>query len=155
VKCPRCECSETKVLESRISHEGRSVRRRRSCSSCGHRYTTYEKEEELNLQVKKKDNRFEDFSRSKITQAIATACRKRQIVNEQIEALVAAIESQLRSNGERVVTSQKIGDLVMNKLMHTDHVAYVRFASIYKEFKDPEEFVNELKTLNDRPSAEN
>ena len=147
MKCPKCDSEDTRVLESRVSHEGRSVRRRRLCTSCNHRFTTFEKEEELTFQIKKKDNRFEEFSREKITKSISTACLKRQIPIDQIETLIAGIETQLRSDGERVVQSKKIGDLVMEKLKHTDHVAYVRFASIYKDFKDPEEFVAELKKL--------
>lgn len=150
MKCPRCQNDDTKVLESRLSHEGRSVRRRRSCLGCNHRFTTYEKEEELTFQVKKKDDRFEEFSRTKLIKAISTACRKRPIPIDQIETMVAAIELQLRSDGERVIPSQKIGDLVMEKLYETDHVAYVRFASIYKDFKDPNEFMRELQSLKDR-----
>lgn len=99
------------------------------------------------LQVRKKDGSFDEFSREKIVRAITMACRKRQISLDQIESMVNAIEVQLRSEGERVIPSSLIGDLVMKKLRQTDHVAYVRFASIYKDFKDPEEFVRELKGL--------
>ena len=147
MKCPKCESDDTRVLESRVSHEGRSVRRRRLCSGCAHRFTTFEKEEELTFQVKKKDNRFEEFSRVKLTRSIATACAKRKIPIDQIETLVAGIESDLRTHGERIVLSHHIGDMVMERLKSTDHVAYVRFASIYKDFKDPEEFIEELKEL--------
>lgn len=147
MKCPRCAHSDTKVLESRLSHEGHSVRRRRTCLGCHYRFTTYEKEEELTFQVRKKDNRFEEFSRSKLVRAISTACRKRQIPLDQIEALVGSIEFKLREEGERIIASSKIGDLVMQKLRDTDHVAYVRFASIYKDFKDSEQFLKELQNL--------
>ena len=147
MRCPKCDHSDTKVLESRLSHEARCVRRRRTCNSCNYRFTTYEKVEELTFQVRKKDNRFEEFSRSKLIRAISTACRKRPIPIDQIETLVAKLETQLRAEGERVVPSQKIGDLVMRILRETDHVAYVRFASIYKDFKDPEEFIKELEGL--------
>lgn len=147
MKCPKCDYLDTKVLESRVSVDGRSIRRRRACLKCHHRFTTYEKEEELILQVKKKDGSFDEFSREKIIRAITMACRKRQISMDQIEAMVTAIEAQLRSEGDRVIQSSKIGDLVMKKLRQTDHVAYVRFASIYKDFKDPEEFVRELRGL--------
>ncbi len=147
MKCPRCDYLDTKVMESRVSVDGRSIRRRRACLKCQHRFTTYEKEEELILQVKKKDGSFDEFSREKIIKAISMACRKRQISMDQIEAMVTAIEAQIRSEGDRMITSSKIGDLVMKKLRQTDHVAYVRFASIYKDFKDPEEFVKELKGL--------
>ena len=147
MKCPKCRSDETKVLESRVSHEGRSVRRRRSCLSCQHRFTTYEKEEELALQVKKKDNSFEAFSRSKAVRAIQAACIKRPISVGDIEAMVADIEQSLQEKGDRVVPSRKIGDLTMDLLKTIDHVAYVRFASIYKDFKDTEEFRTELETL--------
>jgi transcriptional repressor NrdR len=120
------------------------------CTECHHRFTTYEKEDELTLQVKKRDGSFDVFNREKIISALSMACRKRQISMDQIESLVAGIEAQLRSEGERTISSQKIGDMVMKKLRQTDHVAYVRFASIYKDFKDPEEFVKELKALRDR-----
>jgi transcriptional repressor NrdR len=148
--CPRCGNSDTKVLESRLSHEGHSIRRRRSCQNCYHRFTTYEKEEELSLQIRKKDNRFEEFNREKLTKAIATACRKRPIPIEQIETMVADIEMRLRAEGEQVVPSKAIGDLVMEALSKADHVAYVRFASIYKDFKDPAEFAKELESLREK-----
>lgn len=148
MKCPRCAHSDTKVLESRLSQEGYSVRRRRNCLGCHYRFTTYEKEEELTFQVRKKDGRFEEFTRGKIISAITTACRKRLIPIDQIESLVSSVEFKLREEGDRVVSSSRIGDLVMESLKQTDHVAYVRFASIYKDFKDPEEFMRELQTLN-------
>jgi len=150
VKCPKCGWEDTKVLESRLSHEGRSVRRRRSCLKCNHRFTTYEKEEELAIQVRKKDNRFEEFSRNKLITAISTACRKRPISIDQIESMVDTIEDRIRAEGEQIVASQTIGDMVMKVLRETDQVAYVRFASIYKDFKDPEEFVKELQGLRGR-----
>ena len=149
MKCPRCGHTETKVLESRLSHEGYSVRRRRNCLGCHYRFTTYEKEEELAVQVRKKDNRFEEFSRGKLIKAISTACRKRQIPIDQIESMVASIENKIRERGERLVPSSQVGDLVMDHLRCTDHVAYVRFASIYKDFKDPEQFLKELETLGE------
>ncbi len=147
MKCPRCSYSDTKVRESRLSNEGHSVRRRRVCLECHYRFTTYEEEEVFSFQVRKKDNRFEEFSRSKLIKAIVTACRKRQIPIDRIEAVVSAIEFKLREDGDRVVASSRVGDLVMQKLREIDHVAYVRFASIYKDFKDPEEFLKELKAL--------
>ena len=118
--------------------------------SCTHRYTTYEKEEELSLQIRKKDDRFEEFNRDKLTKAISMACRKRPIPIEQIETLVADLEMKLRSDGERVVPSKRLGDMVMEMLSKIDHVAYVRFASIYKDFKDPEEFTRELVALREK-----
>jgi transcriptional repressor NrdR len=147
--CPTCGFLDTKVLESRLTDEGRTMRRRRVCLSCNYRFTTYEKEEEVILQVQKKDGRFEEFSREKLIRAIATACRKRGIPIIQVESLVQGIEQAFKTGGERIVHSKKIGDLVMQKLKELDHVAYVRFASIYKEFKSAEEFVAELQNLED------
>jgi transcriptional repressor NrdR len=147
VKCAKCGEGDTKVLESRLSQDGYSVRRRRVCHSCHHRFTTYEKEEELTFQVKKRDGSFDVFEREKLISALSMACRKRQISMDQIELMVSGIEAELRSSGSRIIPSQKIGDLVMTKLRSTDHVAYVRFASIYKDFKDPEEFVRALSEL--------
>lgn len=150
MKCARCGEGDTKVLESRLSQDGFSVRRRRACNKCQHRFTTYEKEEELTLQVKKRDGRFDIFDREKIISALSMACRKRQISMDQIEQIVCGIEAELRSSSSRIIPSQKIGDLVMTKLRATDHVAYVRFASIYRDFKDPEEFVRALKELKNQ-----
>ena len=150
MKCPKCGNVDTRVIESRNSQDGRSIRRRRLCNECNHRFTTYEKEEELTFQVKKRDGSYDVFDREKIITALSMACRKRQISMDQIEGMVAGIEAQLRSDGERMIQSQKIGDLVMKKLRQTDHVAYVRFASIYKDFKDPEEFVSALNELRDK-----
>ena len=147
--CPKCDQGDTKVLESRISNEGRSIRRRRVCTKCNHRFTTYEKQEELTLQVQKRDGTYDVFNREKIIGALSMACRKRDISIHQIESMVSGIETQLRSKGERSIASQTLGDLVMRKLRQTDHVAYVRFASIYKDFKDPQEFLRELKGLKD------
>ena len=150
MKCLKCGNADTKVLESRLSQDGRSIRRRRVCTKCHHRFTTYEKEEEITLQVLKRDGSYDIFDREKIISALTMACRKRQISMAEIETIVSGIEAQLRSEGDRVIPSQKIGDMVMKKLRQTDHVAYVRFASIYKDFKDPEQFVRELNELKDR-----
>lgn len=147
MKCPKCAYDETKVLESRLSHEGQAIRRRRSCLSCNYRFTTYEKEEEVTFQIRKKDNRFEEFDRAKLIRAISTACRKRQVPIEKIETVVANIEAELRADGDRVICSQVVGDLVMEKLREIDQVAYVRFASIYKDFKDTDQFLTELHSL--------
>lgn len=145
--CGKCGCEDTKVLESRMSHEGKSVRRRRSCTQCNHRFTTYEKEEELQLQIMKKDGRFEPYNRDKILRSVQIACQKRPITIGSIEGMVEVVERRLQEDGERTITSQKVGDLIMDILRQTDHVAYVRFASVYKDFKDPEEFLAELNAL--------
>lgn len=154
MRCPKCNSEDTKVLESRDSQEGRSVRRRRACVGCSYRFTTYEKEEELSLQVEKKDNSYEPFSRNKIIRAIQVACIKRPVSVNAIEAAVARIEKVLREEGERIVPSRRIGDMAMAELKHLDRVAYVRFASIYKDFKDPEAFRVELETMDDGDSRE-
>lgn len=151
--CPTCGFEDTKVIESRMSHEGRSVRRRRSCTKCNYRFTTYEKEEELQLQVMKKDGRFEPYSRDKILRSVQIACQKRPITIERIDAIVDGIEKALQDDGQRTISSNKVGDLIMNQLRMTDHVAYVRFASVYKDFKDPEQFMRELRALQDSPTA--
>ena len=135
MRCPSCLNSDTKVLESRVSHEGRSVRRRRTCPACTHRFTTYEKEEDLIIQVQKKDGTLDEFNRDKINRALTMACRKRQVTIDQIETLITGLEAELRSEGIRIVSSQQIGDFLMQRLRQMDHVAYVRFASIYRDFK--------------------
>ncbi len=147
MKCAKCGFEDTKVLESRLSLEGHGVRRRRCCLSCNYRFTTYEKEEELSFLVKKKDGRFEPFLHEKALRAIQTACQKRPVGINEIENLLAGIVRQLHEMGERVVDSQKIGDLIMHGLRDLDQVAYVRFASVYKSFKDPDEFITELEAL--------
>ncbi len=153
MKCPRCGLENTKVLESRLSHEGRAVRRRRSCLDCNYRYTTYEKEEELIFQIRKKDGRFEPYSRLKALKGLQIACQKRPVSLTDIEGLLANVERSLQEEGQRIVDSQRLGDLIMQFLRELDHVAYVRFASVYKDFKDPEEFIAELRALQDRANA--
>lgn len=145
--CPNCSNEDTKVIESRLSLEGRSVRRRRSCLKCNHRFTTYEKEEDIPMQVEKKDGTFEAFVRQKIVDAIQAACIKRPVSITDIELVVAKIEKVLMEKNARSITSRTIGDLTMDYLRSIDHVAYVRFASIYKDFKDPQEFKAELDSL--------
>ena len=147
MKCPKCEHDNTKVLESRLSHEGRAVRRRRSCLQCNYRYTTYEKEEDFVVQVRKKDGRYEPYSRDKALKALNAACSKRAISVDEIERILSLVGRHLHEEGHRQVDSQVIGDMIMEKLRNIDHVAYVRFASVYKEFKDSEEFIAELERL--------
>lgn len=155
MRCPQCGYDQTKVLESRLSLEGRTVRRRRSCLKCNYRFTTYEKEEELTFQVRKKDGTFEAYSRDKALAGIQVACQKRPISPNQIETILNSVERKIQDAGERVIPSERIGDLIMSELKSIDHVAYVRFASVYKDFKDPEEFVSALQSLSDEPSASN
>ncbi len=147
MRCPLCETEDTKVLESRISDQGRSVRRRRLCTQCAHRFTTYEKEEILDLLIVKKDGRAEAYNRDKIIKSIQIASQKRPISYDEINSMVNIIERTLQDYGEREISSAKIGDLVMAKLHSLDKVAYVRFASVYREFRDMDEFMAAIHQL--------
>ena len=147
MRCPKCASDDTKVLESRLSDGGRSVRRRRSCVQCNHRFTTYEKEELFVFSIIKKDGRIEPYIRDKAFRSIQTACQKRPITYEAIDTMIARLEKTIQESGERTVPSQKVGDLIMESLHDLDKVAYVRFASVYKDFQDPSEFMNEIKGL--------
>lgn len=147
MKCPLCETEETKVLESRVSDQGKSVRRRRLCIQCAHRFTTYEKEEILDLLIAKKDGRAEAYNRDKIIKSIQIASQKRPISYDEINSVVNIIERTLQEYGEREISSAKIGDLVMAKLHSLDKVAYVRFASVYREFRDMDEFMAAIHQL--------
>ena len=148
VKCPYCNKENTRVIDSRPSEENNSIRRRRLCDICGKRFTTYEKIETLPLIVIKKDNSREAYEREKIESAIVRACHKRSISYEQIQKMVDEIENVIFNvEVNREVSSQEIGEIVMNKLKDYDSVAYVRFASVYREFKDVNTFMDELKKL--------
>ncbi len=148
MKCPYCNKENTRVIDSRPSEENNSIRRRRQCDICGKRFTTYEKIETLPLIVRKKDNSREAYEREKIESAIVRACHKRSISYEQIQKMVDEIENVIFNvEVNREVSSQEIGEIVMNKLKDYDSVAYVRFASVYREFKDVNTFMDELKKL--------
>ena len=147
MKCPYCSHSEDKVIDSRSSNEGKSVRRRRECLRCERRFTTYEYIEEMPLMVIKKDNRREPFDRKKILAGIVKACEKRPISMERMEAVVDKVEKELQSHFDKEVKAQAVGGLVMNHLHKLDEVAYVRFASVYRQFKDIGHFMKELKGL--------
>jgi len=149
MKCPFCTHLENRVIDSRLSKEGDITRRRRECVQCSKRYTTYERIEEILPMVVKKDGRREPFDRLKISAGIQRACEKRPISVEKIEHLISEIERYFQDKAEKEISSQDIGRLVMEKLRALDEVAYVRFASVYREFKDISEFVNELKNLKD------
>ena len=146
MRCPYCGHEELKVIDKRESDE-KSIRRRRECLKCGKRFTTYERIESADLIVVKKDGRRERFDRNKLKTGILKACEKRPITNETIEKMVDEIESELRNEDSVEVPSKKIGELVMKKLRRIDKVAYIRFASVYREFADLESFENELKKL--------
>lgn len=147
MRCPFCHSEETKVLDSRQIEGGMAIRRRRECDACARRFTTYEKYEDVQLVVVKKDGRREPFSRQKLMAGLLKACEKRPVSTEQLENIVSDIERQLRDANEREVPSQAIGEAVMDKLFQTDEVAYIRFASVYRQFKDIERFMEELNDL--------
>ena len=147
MRCPFCKKDNDKVIDSRSANAGATVRRRRECLTCGKRFTTYEKVEEITLYVIKKDGRRDVFDREKIKRGLITACKKRPVSLQTIEDIVNRIEIELYEKYDREVKSTKIGDLVMRELRAIDHVAYVRFASVYREFKDVSEFMRELKPM--------
>ena len=147
MKCPVCGHQEDKVVDSRASAEGSAIRRRRECLSCGKRFTTYEHVEEERLMVIKKDGRREPFDRNKLLGGLLKACEKRPISMDQIEDLVDEIERDISRQAEREVPSRQIGERVMQRLHELDPIAYVRFASVYREFKDAEQFMRELNDL--------
>ncbi|NLJ86642.1 MAG: transcriptional repressor NrdR [Firmicutes bacterium] len=147
MKCPYCSFMESKVVDSRATEEGSSIRRRRECIGCGRRFTTYERLDEIPLMVVKKDGRREAFSRDKIITGVLKASQKRPISYEVIENLAREIERELRNQMEREISSQVIGEMIMERLRHIDEVAYVRFASVYRQFKDIDRFMEELERL--------
>ena len=147
MKCPFCGFIEDKVIDSRSSNEDRSVRRRRECIKCKRRFTTYEYIEEIPLMVIKKDGRREAFDRNKIISGILKACEKRPVGMEKVEAVVDRVEKELQKSFDKEVKAQVVGELVMDHLHKLDEVAYVRFASVYRQFKDINQFMRELKDL--------
>jgi len=147
MKCPFCENSDTKVIDSRPTEEGHAIRRRRECENCGKRFTTYEKVEEMLLMVIKKDGRREVFDRSKILSGIIKACEKRTVPMAAIEKVVDEIERGLNNTLEKEIESKFIGELIMEQLKKIDEVAYVRFASVYRQFTDVNTFAAEIEKL--------
>jgi transcriptional repressor NrdR len=149
VRCPFCGADEDRVVDTRSSQEGRAVRRRRECESCGKRFTTYESVELFPRQVVKRDGRREPYDRQKLLFGIVTACTKRPVNIDTIEAIVERIEQRLEESGRVEVESRWLGEQVMQELQEADEVAYVRFASVYRQFKDVTEFMNELRGLRE------
>ncbi|MDI3540997.1 MAG: transcriptional repressor NrdR [Thermosediminibacterales bacterium] len=147
MKCPYCGFNESKVIDSRPTEEGTAVRRRRECLDCQQRFTTYEKIEEVPLIVIKKDGSREIFKREKILKGIIKACEKRPISLKTLEKVADDVEKELKNTMEREITSEQIGEMVMEYLKDIDEVAYVRFASVYREFKDVNTFMEELKKI--------
>lgn len=147
MKCPYCDFSGTKVLDSRPANENKSIRRRRECEKCQRRFTTFEMIEETPLIVIKKDGSREEFSRDKVLRGLIRACEKRPVSVEQLEKIVSEVEQALRQTANTEVESRSIGELVMEQLYPVDEVAYVRFASVYRQFRDINMFMKELNTL--------
>ena len=147
MRCPFCQADNDRVLDSRTTADGYSIRRRRECLECKRRYTTYERLEELTIKVIKKDNVREPFNREKIRQGILKACWKRPISDEIVDTMIAEIESDIYADFESEIESRVVGGMVMRQLSKVDQVAYVRFASVYREFKDVQDFVEELQPI--------
>jgi len=151
MRCPNCGHFGSRVLDSRPSNENRSIRRRRECESCNERFTTFEFVEETPIIVIKKDGMREEFSREKVLRGLIRACEKRPVALETLENIVHSIENDLRHTGLQEYPSQEIGEKVMNELYKVDEVAYVRFASVYRQFKDITVFIKELTDLLKKP----
>jgi transcriptional repressor NrdR len=149
LKCPFCEFHDSKVIDSRAAEEGNSIRRRRECLECAKRFTTYEMIEDLPLRVVKKDGRRMAFDRSKILNGLMKACEKRPLSLKTLEDTTDKVEKELRNSMEREISSRYIGEILMKYLRELDHIAYVRFASVYREFTDIENFMQELESLKD------
>ena len=149
MKCPFCGDDNTRVIDSRPADDNEAIRRRRQCDECGKRFTTYEKVETIPLIVIKRDKNRETYDRSKIESGVVRSCHKRPVSVDQIEACVDEIENKIFKLGVREIESEKIGEIVMDQIRDLDQVAYVRFASVYRQFKDADTFMSELKKLLD------
>ena len=150
MRCPSCLFKDTKVVDSRLSSDGASVRRRRECLQCRKRFTTYEYLEQVPLMVVKRDNRRQPFDRKKIIAGILKACEKRPVSVDKIEEITIQIERAVQKKYDREVDSKEIGEMIMEKLMMLDEVAYVRFASVYRQFRDVNQFMSELQVILDK-----
>jgi transcriptional repressor NrdR len=151
MRCPKCTSVEDKVIDSRISRDGASIRRRRECLECGHRYSTTEVSVRDGVMVIKRDGRREDFDREKLARAVRAACHKRPVDADQVAMVVEDVMDALEAQFEKEIPSRAIGEGVMQRLRTVDQVAYVRFASVYKEFRDVAEFVDEISLLGREP----
>jgi transcriptional repressor NrdR len=152
VRCPFCKKDDDKVVDSRSSGQGFVIRRRRKCNSCGRRFTTYERVEKSPLRVIKKDGSRTDFERGKILEGLKVACRKRPVSTNQLEDIVDELERELNESYDREVPTQAIGERIIEHLRNLDHVAYVRFASVYRNFQDITEFVKEIESITQKAS---
>ena len=147
MKCPFCSCNDDKVIDSRLAEDGTSIRRRRECISCHRRYTTYEKVEGISLVVVKKNGSMQPYERSKVEKSILRACEKRTCTMADLEKLTNEIESGLYNLGKKEIPSEQIGELIMQKLLAFDEVAYIRFASVYKKFSGIQDFLDEVNRI--------
>ena len=147
MKCPFCGSDNTRVIDSRPADDNTSIRRRRLCDDCGKRFTTYEKVETIPLIIIKKDNNREQYDRTKVEAGVLRACHKRPISAEEINRLIDEVETEIFNREEKEISSTLIGEIVMDKMKSLDSVAYVRFASVYREFKDVDSFMSELKKM--------
>lgn len=154
MRCPKCHQTSSKVIDSRPSEETDTIRRRRECLSCGYRFNTYERIEKLPLLVIKRDNVREEFNRDKLLRGIIRSAEKRPIQLEAMNKLVDSIEEKIRESGKQEIPSEVIGEMVMERLFELDEVAYIRFASVYREFQSREMFMKELETMVDKYRAE-
>ncbi len=154
MKCPFCQEMDNKVIDSRLSKDGQVIRRRRECIECGRRFTTYERIEEVLPLVIKKDGRREPFDRMKIIIGLKKACEKRPISITTLEKVADKIESRVQESGDKEIDASVVGSAIMEELFHLDHVAYVRFASVYRSFKDAHQFMEELRDLLQRQKEE-
>lgn len=154
MKCPNCDYKSTRVLDSRPIDEGKTIRRRRECDECNYRFTTFERVEEIPLIVVKKEGMREEFSREKLKRGLLKACEKRPVSVEQVKKIAFDVERELRNQGNSEVMSNDIGEMIMERLADVDEVAYVRFASVYRQFKDINVFMNELNEMIHRTKKE-
>lgn len=150
MKCPFCNAPDSRVVDSRAAEEGATIRRRRECTSCGKRFTTYESLERVPLMVIKNDGRRETFDRNKLLNGLIRSCDKRDIATDKIVALATRIEQEIRNTMEREIKARSIGERVMEHLKEFDEVAYIRFASVYRKFRDADEFRSELENLRNK-----
>ena len=153
MKCPNCGTSETKVVDSRPFEDGTCIRRRRVCTECGNKFYTYETAESTPLMVVKKDKSRQVFSREKLMNGILKSCHKRPVTSGQIENLVREVENAIKATGKKEIPSEQIGKLVVERLKDIDDIAYVRFASVYREFRDVETFLAELQEIRDEKTT--
>lgn len=154
MKCPRCQNEDSRVIDSRRADEGEAIRRRRECTNCGYRYTTFERRQETPILVVKKDGNREEFNPEKLLRGVMRASEKRPVSYDEMENLVEEVEREIRKLNQTEVPSEEIGDMVMDRLSELDEVAYIRFASVYRQFKDVDAYKNEVRKLEKRKTEQ-